>query len=283
MIPGFPELMKIASGATSPIAIVAILLIVILGGGYIIYHFQQKRIDSLPEASRAKATDDYLTRYNLDANKLTKEQTTDLIRDELKTKARTTIQTRIIIALVFLIVCVTAFVSYVLTTRPAPPPPPAEVTGGFPIITCNTCRDSKIPDGLFSMASDSDTIHPWVDNLENGAVFQLGLDPSRVRRFWLITDPYQNGLEDGTAYVYVGTDKNPFVLAFLVYVDSRPARFAPLDRLQGQGPASEYIFHVPVSNSPARLVVFVAMPSDAYNEIKSDPKFQLRAAPLTWK
>jgi|GEM_PF-6111023 len=82
------EILRIVSNVGTPMA----LLAVVIALAYYTYcrwlQYAQKKLELLPQDQRAKAVDNYLTRYNIDGSNFTREERVRLIREEMQKRHR---------------------------------------------------------------------------------------------------------------------------------------------------------------------------------------------------
>jgi hypothetical protein len=146
------ETLRIAAGVATPLG----LLGLVVAFGSLIYHRRLKyriaQIRSLPEADRAKAADNYLSRYGFDAANLTRAQKNELLFKEMERRYQLARLAIITSASVFLVCFVVAAYVYVEVNRlssnisPVDSPSVRQRTAGSgsPAITGTAGRDLNI-------------------------------------------------------------------------------------------------------------------------------------------
>jgi hypothetical protein len=82
------ELLRIGANIATPLGGFGLLVVVLLIVYQIYLKYKERQLQRLPEDQRAKAIDDMLSRYNLDAKNLTREQKYELLIREMDHKAK---------------------------------------------------------------------------------------------------------------------------------------------------------------------------------------------------
>ena len=266
---------QIAATVGTPIALIAITAVLAFWAYRMQLKSREQRLSKIPPANRAQLEDQALTRYNLSAKDLTKEQRYNLLLQEQKDKARSFALIWVVVPGLFVVALVIAALVYVFQPV-TPPPQPAMAPAEFTVFPHETCYAEGLT-SLFGEADDESKPLQWMENTEFGASAQLKSSHHETKKFWVMTtDTYQTGLAECDAYLLIGTTENAVVLGYLVYTDL-PVRVAPLKQGKGQGPKAEMLFRVPESHSPVRLLFMVAMADTTYAKIQGASKFRLRS------
>jgi hypothetical protein len=269
------EALRIAAGVATPLG----LLGLVIGFAFFAYSrwlkHKEKALQSLPETQRAQSVDTYLTRYGLDLGNLTREQKFDLVCREMDKRAGRAKLYAVTAAIVF-VICF-SFAAYAYATSkpvPKPTPPPEE----FSFATALTADDPTLPDELFGAREDDEGMpRHWLRIMDAGAAPMLKLkDTDNAKRFWLLTNKFDDLHSEFTASVYAGTPDKVTIVGFLV---ESTARIVPLRRAQ-DGTKGVYLFHVPESRKDDRLLVYLAMKQSSYDAILPAQKFRIRSRPL---
>jgi hypothetical protein len=110
------EVLKVATNVATPLALLGLVAAL----AYFAYNRRlrhaEKQLESLPEAERARITDEYLTRYGIDGAKLRLADKLALIKDELDKRHRRSLSYVIVSAVVFVTCFGLAVFAYVRTT-----------------------------------------------------------------------------------------------------------------------------------------------------------------------
>jgi hypothetical protein len=120
------DLIDAALKVTTPLAFLSLIAALAYMGYARRLKHQDAKLDKLPEAQRAKATDEFLTRYGIDGKDLTKADRVTLIRDELDKRYRRSRELAILTTVAF-VICFGVAVFAFLKQGSAQPDPPKEI------------------------------------------------------------------------------------------------------------------------------------------------------------
>lgn len=291
---GVLEALRIATSVGTPIALVAFIVVAVI---YAYQYFtkarlenEQKKIESdlkklelIPEADRAKAVDESLTRYGLSAENLTRDQKFSLLHKELENKHDLAKGKAdhgksnsnrwfwgFIATLIFLLAVVAIDYYFRNATAKEPIVPPPE---SFDVKQVDF--NYGLPEKIFGSISDPSRSRQILESVDEANLSRFGKD---AHVLWLYTDEFKGRHGDFTAFVYVGSEASVEIQAF-------HARFSPtfspspLTALHGQGPKSEYRFQVKDSQKEDRVLVSVGMSKETYESIKGR-RISIRSQPF---
>lgn len=160
-------------------------------------------------------------------------------------------------------------------------PLPVSAPASFSHLTLERWSDPRFPSEIFGEPHHSGRPRQWMEEIELGACAKLEVAPEKARLLWYLSDgEYRHGLSDFTLYAYVGTEENAIVTAYLVLPDDT-MKLIPLRYSGKEGKTAIYTFKAPTTRSDVRVLVFVAIKEETYNNIKVLPKFTMRSQPLS--
>ena len=124
------EVLKIATNVATPLALLGLVAALAFFAYNRRLKNQEKTLETLPEAERARITDEYLTRYNIDGSKLKLADKLALIRDEMHKRHQRSLSYVIVSAVVFVICFGLAVFAYVSKNSGATEPTGPELVSG---------------------------------------------------------------------------------------------------------------------------------------------------------
>lgn len=132
------EVLQIVTTVGTPLALLGLIV------AFVYYAYArwlkhvEKKLELLSPEDRAKAVDNYLTRYKVDAKNLTRDQKFQLIQGEMDKRYRLSRLYALVAAVVFIICFVSAALAYALRQTYLPP--------GEPIRDISVSVSTKLPD-----------------------------------------------------------------------------------------------------------------------------------------
>jgi hypothetical protein len=165
------EALEIATKVTNPPALAAFLAILFCFSYRYYLKSWENRLAALPEDQRAKAMDEYLSRYGIDGLKLTKEQSYKLIGEEMAKRHRRYCVYAIVLAVAIVVIVAIATIGYCLVNKsPAPEPPPPSMPQPTPPAPQPTALNLRV---LENPTHDLKPKHPRTTPEGVTTVFQL--------------------------------------------------------------------------------------------------------------